>query len=68
MTSNRFRKFRKRINDHLYAEARMIEDMLESDLLNEEWEELTAFIKNHPYNEVLEIFRKNREIRESKKT
>lgn len=42
--------------------------MLESYLLNEEWKELTAFIKNHPYNEVLEIFRKNREIRESKKT
>lgn len=68
MTSNSFREFRKRINDHLYAEARIIEDMLESYLLNEEWKELTAFIKNHPYNEVLEIFRKNREIRESKKT
>jgi len=45
LTRNHLIEFKKRINEHLYAEARMIEDMLEADLSNEEWKELTVFIK-----------------------
>jgi len=67
LTDKQLRELKRKINEHLFNEAQIVEDMIKADFSNEEWKEVTAIILNHPYTEVLKLFKKNREIRQSSK-
>jgi len=47
----------RRISEHLYNEAEIIKDMLETDLSPEEWRELKEYMNRHPYHELSSFLR-----------
>ena len=50
LTREKLEEFKKRISDHFYKEAEIGKDLLETnELTAEEFEELTTFIKHHPW-------------------
>jgi len=58
------RYFERMINNHFYNEANMIEEILKSDLSKEEINKLVEYMLNHPYIEIVDLFRKRRYDRE----
>lgn len=61
MTKKKLREFERRISKHLYNEAQIMVDFLETDALTEdEFRELRKFMKRHPVHEVLVYIKKKR--------
>ncbi len=57
--------FTKKIGDHFYREMEIAVEMLEADLTDEEWDEINEFMLNHPWHEIVDIFKSKRdELRE----
>ena len=51
VSDKKLEELKRRISEHLYNEAQIMVDLLEVDLSSEEFKELSAFMKSHPYHE-----------------
>ncbi len=52
MTSKALKELESRISDHFYNEARIMKDILESGLTDEEAKALSQFMLAHPFSEL----------------
>ena len=57
MSEKKLEELKRRISEHLYNEAQIMVDLLEVDLSAEEFKELSAFMKSHPYHEAYMCFK-----------
>ena len=51
LSDKKLEELKRRISEHLYNEAQIMVDILEVGLSAEEFKELSAFMKSHPYHE-----------------
>lgn len=49
------RDLKRRISEHYYNEADIMEDMLEANLSKEEIKELLEFMLNHPFAKLVQL-------------
>ena len=55
----------RRISDHFYEEAKIVRDILNANLTEEETEELDQYMKKHPYAKLVDSASKETEKGES---
>lgn len=58
LTRNHLIEFKKRIHEHFYNEAQIMNDLLESDLSKDEIKELKEFMLKHPFYEISNFVQK----------
>lgn len=69
MTRKMLRELQRRISEHFYNEARIMKDILEANLTEEEANELTRFMNKHPYAIVIDrLTDANKEKRDRRQT
>jgi len=54
--------FKSRISEHFYNEAKILNDLLESNLSPSDWIEIKKYMEEHPYHELYCFLKKKQAI------